>query len=126
MTTRQVYVIDDDPDMLRSTEFLLQSMGNGVECFADGDLFLEALPSLRPGCIITDLSMPHISGHALKATLDERGVAWPMILMTSEDGQTRRDAEARGFAGYLSKPFSADALAAALDTAFEALERRGS
>ena len=123
MTRRLVYVIDDDPDMLRSTDFLLQSMGYGVDCFAGGDLFLAALPTLQPGCIVTDLRMPKISGYDLKSALAEQSVGWPVILMTSETGSvTSREARARGFSDYLPKPFSAEQLVAALDKGFAALD----
>jgi two-component system response regulator FixJ len=125
MTGRLVYVIDDDPDMLRSTAFLLQSMGYGVECFAEGALFLGAVPSLQPGCIVTDLRMPKVSGYDLKSALDDRSISWPVILITSETGsETGRDASARGFTDYLAKPFSADDLAAALDKGFAALDEK--
>ena len=124
MTCRLVYVIDDDPDILLSTAFLLQSMGFAVESFADGDLFLAALPSLVPGCIVTDLRMPNVNGYALKSALAEKSVGWPMILMTSENGtETIAEAAARGFADYLRKPFSADRLMAALDRGFAALDQ---
>ena len=49
MDNRLVYVVDDDPDMLRSAAFLLQSMGYRFECFPDGADFLAALPRLQPG-----------------------------------------------------------------------------
>jgi two-component system response regulator FixJ len=117
-----VYVIDDDPDMLRSTSFLLRSMGYDVQTFADGTGFLAAFASLAPGCIVTDLRMPGVNGYELKAALDERSVGWPVILMTSESGaDTAAQAAARGFAAYLRKPFPAEQLTAALDTGFAAL-----
>jgi len=122
MARRLVYVIDDDPDMLRSTAYLLEAMSHGVECFDDGDTFLAALASLQPGCILTDLRMPRVNGYELKAALDERSVGWPVILMTSENGsETSGRAAARGFSGYLRKPFTADQLVAALDRGFAAL-----
>jgi two-component system response regulator FixJ len=123
MTSRLVYVIDDDPAILRSTAFLLQSAGYDVECFADGDLFVAALPSLRPGCIVTDLRMPNLNGYDLKTALEAMAVAWPMILMTSENGpMITAETERRGFAAYLRKPFSADQLTAALDSGFAMLD----
>jgi two-component system, LuxR family, response regulator FixJ len=123
MARRLVYVIDDDPDMLRSTAYLLEALGHGVECFDDGDAFLAAVASLQPGCILTDLRMPRVSGYEIKAALAERSVGWPVILMTSENGSETQDAAAaRGFSGYLRKPFAADQLVAALDRGFAALD----
>jgi two-component system response regulator FixJ len=126
MTNRLVYVIDDDPDILRSIAFLLQSASFDVQCYRDGDLFLEAVDSLRPGCILTDLRMPRVSGYELKAGLAERSVAWPVILMTSENGPaTAAEAMARGFAGYLHKPFSAEQLIAELESGFASIGKSG-
>lgn len=122
MTDRRVYVIDDDPDFLQSIAFLLQTAGYAAECFADGDLFLDSLASLEPGCILTDLRMPTVSGYELRSALAARAITWPMILMTSENGaKTAAEATARGFAAYLHKPFSAEQLIAALDGGFAGL-----
>ena len=123
MDNRLVYVVDDDPDMLRSAAFLLQSMGYRFECFPDGADFLAALPSLQPGCVLTDLRMPRVDGFELRAKLAEQSIGWPVILMTSDCGPgIAEEAQSRGFAAFLAKPFSADQVAAALDSGFKSFE----
>lgn len=125
MGERMVYVIDDDPAVLDSTAFLLGSLGYKADCFADPLHFLETVDQRAPGCVITDLRMPGMTGYELQRALLERSVAWPVVLMTSENGSlgTEKAAE-RGFSGYLRKPFSTDELVATLETCFAQLEGR--
>ena len=64
-----VYLIDDDEATLASTEFLLNALGVPAQSFSDPYLFLHAVGSLAPGCILTDLRMPAMSGLELHAAL---------------------------------------------------------
>ena len=57
-----IYVIDDDDAVRQSLEFLLRTAGHTVRGFESAKAFLEILPELRSGCIITDVRMPEISG----------------------------------------------------------------
>src|SRR6476659_5957437 len=78
----RVYVIDDDPAMLESTLFLLDSVGISSTPFSDPIEFLHALKRLEPGCVLTDFRMPTMSGTELQAALAARKVRWPVILMS--------------------------------------------
>lgn len=122
MARRIVYLIDDDPAVLHSTGFLLQSLGVAFEAFADPRQFLAAAEKLQPGFVITDLRMPEIDGFELRSALLDRSVSWPVVLMSSEGRITAEHAEARGFAGFLYKPFSTDDLLAVLDACSRAVE----
>ena len=126
MASRIVYVIDDDAGVLHSTAFLLQSLGCAFETFANPEEFLGAVDRLQPGCIVTDLRMPAMSGYELRRALLERSIGWPVVLMTSENGALGvSQAANRGFCGFLRKPFSPDELVAVLDTCFAMLEEPG-
>ena len=57
-----VHVIDDDDAVRQSLEFLLRTAGIAVRGFESAKAFLEVLPQIRSGCIITDVRMPEISG----------------------------------------------------------------
>ncbi len=110
-----VYLIDDDPTVLHSTAFLLQSLGIRAQAFLDPREFLAAVDGLEPGCVVTDLRMPHMNGSEVRQALLARSVDWPVVLMTSEDGAiNEKTAASFGFAGFLGKPFSADRLLAVL------------
>jgi two-component system response regulator FixJ len=116
MASLPVYVIDDDPAVLRSIEFLLSSLGHDCQCFAASQSFLAVVDSLTPGCILTDLRMPEMNGFELVQALSSRSVHWPAVLITSENGsETMAKATAAGFKAYLRKPFTADELSSTLD-----------
>ena len=127
MASRPVYVIDDDPGVLKSTEFLLHSLGFKCDCFPTALAFLAAVESLAPGCVLTDLRMPDINGIELLRALTARSISWPAILMTSENGPGAADRAAKaGFYAYLRKPFTADELCATLDRCLTMFDGKGS
>lgn len=109
----RVYVIDDDPAVLESTAFLLQSFGFECATFASARQFLDVFGTLDPGCILTDLSMPEMDGWALRKALEERSNDWPMFLMSSECGGELEGSTMRsGFSGFFPKPLDAESFAA--------------
>lgn len=117
-----VYVVDDDQAVLDSMAFLLDSFGYGSELFSDPRQFLARVDGLDPGCVVTDLRMPKMTGFELITALRDRSIDWPAFLMTSDYGpDVTASAEAHGFFGFLRKPVDVSALIHALDAAFEAL-----
>lgn len=80
--TNQVYVIDDDPQLRLSLNFLLSTAGFVSWPFASASDFLDNLPNLRPAPILVDVRMEPMSGIELMAILAERGIKWPVIVMT--------------------------------------------
>jgi two-component system response regulator FixJ len=120
---KRVYVIDDDAGVLESTAFLLPVLGYECVTFRGAEAFLEAAESLEAACIVTDLRMPGLSGFELVQALRGRGIDWPILLMTSEDGeQLEQRARIAGFAAVLRKPVDADRLAAAIAESFAAFK----
>jgi len=118
-----VYIVDDDRAVLDSTAFLLETLGYRCELFPDGEQFLAQAGELAPGCLITDLRMPQLTGFELIAELRDRSIDWPAFLMTSDNGpEMDARAKAHGFDFYLRKPVEIGALVAALDAGFAALE----
>lgn len=119
----RIYVIDDDTVVLDSTAFLLAALGYDCATSAAPQRFLEQASTLDPGCILTDLRMPGMNGFELAASLRDRGIEWPMLMMTSDSGgRVEALARERGFAALLHKPVNADLLAGALESAFAALD----
>jgi two-component system response regulator FixJ len=117
-----VYLIDDDKGVRDSTAFLLSTLGYGCVTFAAPAAFLDACDTLAPGCVLTDLRMPGMDGFELAAALRDRGVTWPMLMMTSENGDdVGRHASNAGFLAVLRKPMDPDGLENAIAGAFEAL-----
>ena len=78
-----VYVIDDDAQLRRSLHFLLSTAGYVSWPFSCAADFLESLPDLKPAPVLIDVRMPTIGGIELMTMLVDRGIRWPMIVMTA-------------------------------------------
>ena len=110
-----IYVIDDDDAVRQSLEFLLKTAGYAVCGFESGKAFLDVLPQLKSGCIITDVRMPEITGIDLLRHVKEAGVDIPVIVITGHgDISLAVDAMKLGAVDFLEKPFDEDQLMAAL------------
>ncbi len=77
-----VFVVDDDPSVVRSLIWLIESVPLHVETYQSAESFLAAYDASRPGCLVLDVRMPHMSGLQLQAELARRSVALPIIIMT--------------------------------------------
>jgi FixJ family two-component response regulator len=122
MLPSTVYLIDDDPEVLRATERLLESAGMTVAAFQSPRAFLASYDERTLGCLVLDLAMPELTGVEVQRALAERGKRLPVIFLTGR-GNIRTCAEAmkNGAVDFLTKPVDdADLLAAvarALDQA---------
>lgn len=117
-TTNQVYVIDDDPQLRRSLHFLLSTAGISAWPFASASDFLDSLPSLKPAPILVDIRMEPISGIELMVMLSERGIKWPIVVMTGHgDIPIAIKAIKLGATEFLEKPFAFETLEKSLRTA---------
>lgn len=116
--TKQVYVIDDDSELRRSLKFLLSTAGFVSWPFASASDFLDNLPNLKPAPILVDVRMEPISGVELMAILSERGIKWPVIVMTGHgDIPIAVQAIQLGAIEFLEKPFKLESLESSLHTA---------
>ena len=114
-----IYVIDDDDAVRQSLEFLLKTAGHTVRGFESAKAFLEILPELRSGCIITDVRMPDISGIDLLRRVKKHDVDIPVIVITGHgDISLAVEAMKLGAVDFLEKPFDDDQLLAALKSTF--------
>ena len=110
-----IYVIDDDDAVRQSLEFLLKTAGHTVRSFETAKAFLEILPELRSGCIITDVRMPEITGIDLLRRVKAHDVDIPVIVITGHgDISLAVEAMKLGAVDFLEKPFDDDQLLAAL------------
>src|SRR6516164_11454308 len=76
-----VHVVDDDEGQRESLAFLLRSAGIEVRSFESAKAFLDVLPGAAPGCVITDLRMPDMSGIELLRRLKELKIGVPVIVI---------------------------------------------
>ena len=113
-----IYVIDDDDAVRQSLEFLLKTAGISVRGFESAKAFLEIMPQIRSGCIITDVRMPDITGIDLLRHVKEFNPDLPVIVITGHgDISLAVDAMKLGAVDFLEKPFDDDQLLAAVHSA---------
>lgn len=95
--------------------------------FGSGEDFLDALPALQPGCVLLDIRMPQMDGFQVMGELAQRGVDWPVIVMTGH-GEIPIAVRAMklGAVDFIEKPFSEDSLLACFGQAFVLLDERES
>ncbi len=116
-----IYVIDDDEAVRQSLEFLLKTAGMTARGFDSAKSFLEVLPQIESGCIVTDVRMPDITGIDLLRKLKELAIDVPVIVITGHgDIALAVEAMKIGAVDFLEKPFDDDTL---LDAVRSSLSR---
>ena len=121
--SRKVYVIDDDAAMRDSLDFLLDSAGFNVTLFETAQQFLEALPALAFGCVISDVRMPGIDGIELLKRLRTLNSRFPIVVMTGHgDVPLAVEAMKLGAMDFLEKPFEDERLIAMIEAALRVAE----
>lgn len=120
-----VSVVDDDESVRESLPDLLRELGFTAQAFASADEFLKSGDLSATRCLILDIAMPGMSGPELQQELTVRGHAIAIVFITARADETvRQQLIARGAVECLFKPFSEQALKAALDTALQRNQAR--
>jgi len=120
---RLAYIVDDDRDMRMSLRMLLQEDAIDARPFLSAADFLDALPELKPGPVLLDVRMPVMDGIALLEALTERGVRWPVIMMTGHaEVPLAVRAMKLGALDFLEKPFPYEEVSALMARAFELVD----
>jgi two-component system, LuxR family, response regulator FixJ len=113
-----VHVIDDDEAMRNSLAFLLRAAKVEVQTYESALAFLENLAKIKPGCIVTDVRMPGMSGIELLKRLRQLNSNMPVIVITGHgDVPLAVEAMKEGAVDFLEKPFDDDVLLAAIRAA---------
>jgi FixJ family two-component response regulator len=121
MAHKSIYVVDDDPSMLKGIGRLLRVLGFGVQTFSSAEEFWSRADPLDAMCVILDIHRSGASGIDLRRQLSQSGSAVPVIFITGKDSETTRKAALQaGCSAYLPKPFSAKALVDGINRALGA------
>jgi|SRR6188472_2274269 two-component system response regulator FixJ len=119
----KVYVIDDDAAMRDSLNFLLESADFSVVLFETAQNFLDALPGLAFGCVVSDVRMPGIDGIELLKRMKAGHSVFPILIMTGHgDVPLAVEAMKLGAVDFLEKPFEDDRLIGMIDAAIRQAE----
>lgn len=107
----EVHVIDDDEAMRDSLQFLFETADVPVRVHESASGFLESLGDGAPGCVVTDVRMPEMSGLDLLRELRRRSVEAPVIVITGHgDVALAVEAMKAGAQDFLEKPFDDERL----------------
>jgi two-component system response regulator FixJ len=113
-----VHVIDDDEAMRQSLAFLFRAARIQAETYESATAFLNVLPQIKPGCVVTDVRMPGLSGIDLLRRLRELNIALPVIVITGHgDVPLAVEAMKFGAVDFLEKPFDDEILLGAVRSA---------
>jgi len=115
-----VFMVDDDPSVLKALALLLRAMELNVMTFGTPYQFLEQYEPGTHGCLVLDFSMPDLNGLELQKELAARGIELPVIFLTGRgDIPVSVQAMKQGAVDFLTKPVNGQDLAAAIHAAFE-------
>jgi FixJ family two-component response regulator len=118
--TATVFVVDDDPSVLRALTRLFTTAGFEARAFASPSTFLEQHDPAAPGCLVLDLALPELDGLQLQQALIASGRARPIVFITGRgDIPTSVRAMKGGAVDFLTKPVRDDDLLAAVRSAIE-------
>ena len=105
-----VFLIDDDKNILASISMLLENEGYKVSTFSDGESGLKAILENSPDIAVVDIKMPRLDGIELLKKL-RRTSNMPVIFLTSKDTEIDELLGLKvGADDYITKPFSQNIL----------------
>ena len=107
--SHSVLIVEDEPNIVISLEFLMKKAGFEVAVARDGEAALEAIRSGRPDLVLLDVMLPRLNGYQVCESVrndpDLGGVK--IIMLTAKGRDAERDkGMALGANAYITKPFS--------------------
>ena len=110
-----VFILDDDESFVRALDRLVRAEGFATRTWTSVTTFLAEHDPDLPGCLVTDLIMPEMSGIELQRQLMIQGCLRPILFITgSGDMNTAVEGMRMGAVSFLPKPVSRPALIEAL------------
>lgn len=120
-----VHVVDDDDGARQYVCWLIESAGWTVRAYDCAQDFLDAYEPGCPGCLVTDVRMPGLSGLDLQRELGARSIRLPIIMMSAfAEVPTAVRAMRDGAVDFLEKPFDGQTLVERVRAAVETDRRQ--
>jgi FixJ family two-component response regulator len=121
-----VFLLDDEPGMLKALTRLLKAEGFTVQAFTSAKTFLESYRPETLSCLVLDVAMPELNGLELQAHLTRSGLLVPIVFLTGHgDIPMSVQAIKAGAVDFLTKPVKgADLLRAVRAALQRAAEQR--
>jgi DNA-binding response OmpR family regulator len=107
--SKQVLIVDDEPNIVISLEFLMKREGFAVAVARDGEEGLAAIRAGRPDLVVLDVMMPKRNGYeVLEAVRADPSLAGVRVLMLTAKGRPAESEKGLelGADAYMPKPFS--------------------
>jgi two-component system response regulator FixJ len=121
-----VHIVDDDEAVRQSLAFLLSTAGIPVRVYESATSFLAALPTLQPGCLVTDVRMPDMTGIELLQQLRDKDIKLPVIVITGHgDIPLAVEAMRSGAIDFIEKPFAEESILRAVRAAEDRAKKLG-
>jgi RNA polymerase sigma factor (sigma-70 family) len=106
-----VYLLDDEPEMLKALSRVLNAHGFQTMAFLSAREFLAHDHTSKPACLVLDLAMPELDGLEVQRRLTRDGVRLPIVFLTGHgDIPTSVRAIKAGAEDFLTKPVDASDL----------------
>lgn len=107
--SKHVLIVDDEPNIVLSLEFLMKQAGFEVRTAPDGEQALERVRELAPDLMLLDVNMPKVNGYevceTIKSNPETAGIR--IIMLTAKGRDIEREKGlALGADNYLTKPFA--------------------
>jgi DNA-binding response OmpR family regulator len=106
---KRVLVVDDEPNIVMSLEFLMRRAGFEVQVARNGREALDALEDAAPDLLLLDVMMPEFDGYEVCERIRARP-EWngtKIVMLTARGREVERERGlALGADAYVTKPFS--------------------
>lgn len=111
---KKILIVDDDPNIVISLEFLMKREGFDVAVAMDGEAALQSIAEHAPDLVLLDIMMPKKDGYEVCQQI-RATPAWDkvkVVMVTAKGRDTERSKGlAMGADAYVTKPFSTKDLA---------------
>ncbi len=105
----RILIVDDEPNIVTSLEFLMRKQGHEVRVASDGEEGLAAVEDFEPDLVLLDVMLPRRNGYEVCQILREspRWRHLKLVMLTAK-GREAEVAKGRalGADAYVTKPFS--------------------
>lgn len=120
MSCQTVYLIDDDPSVLKALSRLIRAAEIPVESFPSAIDFLKFDRDNAHGCIVLDVRMRKMSGLELQDELNKQNCQLPIIFISAHgDIPMATKTLKKGAVDFLTKPVCSDDLLASIEDSFD-------
>jgi len=121
-----VHIVDDDEAVRQLLAFLLSAAGIPVRLYDSATAFLNVVPEIQAGCLITDVRMPDMTGIELLRRLRTKLIDLPAIVITGHgDIALAVESMKAGAVDFIEKPFEEEAILGAVRSVAERAGRKG-